>query len=129
MTTTVQPTPLALEPTTRLSPALVKGVRCLVECPRWCTVDHVKDSENFIEDIWHAGDYADLKVPQLKRKTDLFAFARLGLDDDTNTPIVHVDDNSEGFDMSPEQAEQFADNLNAFADAIRGMVKTAKGGA
>jgi hypothetical protein len=133
MSTTVQPAReagVSLEVQAhRLAPALIKGRRIFVECPNWCTVDHIEVAENFVEDIWHAGDYANLKVPQLKRNMDLFAFARLGFDDETDTTVVHVDDNSEGFDMSPEQAEQFADNLEAFAAAIRAMAKTAKGGA
>lgn len=117
-----------LTPTpSRLSPALVKGQRILVECPHWCTVDHVADPENFVEDIWHAGNYANLEVPQVNRKDDLFAFARLGFDPEAGITVIHVDDHSEGFDMSPEQAATFAANLRAFADQIDAMAKTAKG--
>lgn len=112
----------------RLSPALVKGVRIHVECPSWCTVDHVASPENFVEDIWHAGDYANLKVPQVNSRDDMFAFARLGFDPETGITVIHVDDHSEGFDMSPKQAATFTANLRAFADEIDAMAKTAKGG-
>jgi hypothetical protein len=133
MTTTVQPiTQPVLN--SRLSPALIKGTRIYVECPDWCTVDHVDENANHVEDVWHAGDYADLEASRINGRSDLVAFARIGVDPQSNdpdmrNPFVVVDDGGEGFYMTPEQADQFAANLDAFADRIRAMARTAKGGA
>ncbi|HEY9370398.1 DUF6907 domain-containing protein [Streptomyces sp.] len=136
MTTTVQPATAALEvpPPRRIAPALIKGTKVLIECEAWCTVDHVAANENSIEDIWHAGEYADLKVPRMSGTPELLAFARLGVDEQSDEPgmqkpFVFVDDGSAGFYMTPEQAaDEFAANLEAFAAQVRAMAKTAKEG-
>lgn len=135
MTTTVQPAAAALEvPTPRLSPALIKGVKILIECREWCTVDHVAANENHVEDVWHAGEYADLNVPRMTGTPELLAFARLGVDEQSDEPgmqkpFVFVDDGNAGFYMTPEQASEFADSLGVFAAQVRAMAKTAKDGA
>ncbi|MGW0904987.1 DUF6907 domain-containing protein [Streptomyces sp. NPDC002853] len=135
MATTVQPAVLAEVaeiPAPRLSPALIKGARIYVECPEWCTVDHVAENENHVEDVWHGGEYADLNVPRMNSKPDLLAFARIGIDPlaadpDMREAFVMVDDGGTDFYMKPEQAEEFADNLDAFAARIRDMARTARG--
>lgn len=116
----------------RLSPALVRGTRIFVECPEFCTVDHVDEGANHVEEIWHAGDYADLNVPNMTGKTSLLAFARLGVDEQATepgmrTPFIVVDEGRDGFYLTPQQADEFADNLNAFASRIREMARVAKG--
>lgn len=118
--------------TSRLSPALVRGTRIFIQCPAWCTVDHVDEGANHVEDIWHAGDYADLSVPNMTGKTGLLAFARIGVDEQATEPdmrnsFIVVDEGRDGFYLTPEQADEFADNLAAFATRIREMARIAKG--
>src|SRR5690606_3060292 len=53
---------------TRLVPALVgrsnnPGTIVHIECPDWCTVDHVADRALFLEDINHQGAPASLRLP------------------------------------------------------------------
>lgn len=115
----------------RLSPALIKGTKIFIQCPEWCTVDHVAANENHIEDVWHAGEYADLNVPQMNGNPELLVFARIGIDEQSDDPgmrnaFLFVDDGNSGFYMTPEQAVDFADNLHAFAARVRGMAKQAK---
>ncbi|MEU4502631.1 hypothetical protein [Streptomyces sp. NPDC024089] len=118
-------------PSIRIVPATVSGTRVYIECPAWCTVDHVASPEGFLEDVWHGGDYANLNVPRIGRDDELFSFARLGVDPVSSDParrnaFVFVDDGSEGYEMSPGQADRFADNLEMFAAQIRAMAATAK---
>ncbi|MFD4912819.1 DUF6907 domain-containing protein [Streptomyces virginiae] len=115
----------------RVVPAVVSGSRIYIDCPSWCTVDHVESPEGHLEDVWHGGDYADLKVPRMDKTPDLLAFARLGLEPMDSDPqrrkaFVAVDDGGEGFYMRPDQADEFADNLEAFAARIRAMARTAR---
>ncbi|NWF25266.1 hypothetical protein HW130_03135 [Streptomyces sp. PKU-EA00015] len=133
MTITAQtPTsPAGIHPS-RIVPAVVSGARIFIECPAWCTVDHVDSAENHIADVWHGGDYANLNVPRLGKSPDLLAFARLGVDPMSSDPakqtaFVFVDDGGEGYEMSPDQAVDFADNLERFAAEIRAMAATANG--
>lgn len=114
----------------RIVPAIVHGRQIHIECPSFCTVDHVASPEGFIEDIWHAGDYADLMAPRMGKSPELALFARLGLDPYDSDPARHqtfvtVDDGGEGYYMAPDQAEEFADNLEAFAARIREMARLA----
>lgn len=131
MTITAQTTTSpAGQPPSRIVPAVVSGTRIYIECPAWCTVDHVDSAENHVEGVWHGGDYANLNVSRIGREPDLLAFARLGIDPGSSDPekrsaFVFVDDGGEGYEMSPAQALEFADNLERFAAEIRGMAATA----
>jgi hypothetical protein len=112
-------------------PAVVCGTRIFIECPSWCTVDHVESAEGHIEDVWHGGDYVDLSVPRIGRDSELLAFARIGIDPVSSDPakrsaFVFVDDGGEGYEMSPDQADVFADDLERFASQIRAMARTAR---
>jgi len=114
----------------RLVPAVVGGHQIHIECPAWCTVDHVAYAEGFLEDVWHCGGQADLYAPRIGKTPDLALYARLGLDPFDSDParrksFITVDDGSEGFYMTPEQAVHFAENLDAFAEQIRGVARTA----
>ncbi|MFG2330186.1 DUF6907 domain-containing protein [Streptomyces sp. NPDC048604] len=120
-------------PGSRLVPAVASGVRVFVECPSWCTIDHTEDPNEPIEDIWHSSDHVDLKLPHLGDSDDLFTFARLGLDPTASNlqhrqTFVLVEDGGEGYYANPDQADEFADNLEAFAAQIREMARVARGG-
>lgn len=116
---------------TRFVPAIVSGTEIRIPCPIWCTVDHLADPDGCIEDVWHSSDYADLKAPHMGTGDDLIAFARLGLDPTSSNPghrksFVVVEQGDEGYYMSPDQANAFADNLEAFAAEVRAMARTAR---
>lgn len=138
MSTTVQPPasqPAALSDR-QIVPALVDGQTVYLECPTWCMIDHVHDSQKFLEDIWHSGTFADLEAPRRNGSPSVIAYARLGLDpfsrdEEMRRPFIFVEDggSSEGSYMEAEHAEQFADNLEAFAAKIRAMAAAMRGAA
>lgn len=137
MSTTVQspadqPAPLTDR---HIVPAVIDGHTVHLECPTWCTVDHVRDSQKFLEDVWHSGTFADLEAPRRNGTPSLLAYARLGLDpfsrdEEMRRPFIFVEDGAtcdEGSYMEADHAEQFADNLVAFAEKIRAMASAMRG--
>lgn len=132
MTTTVQP-PASAGPETRIVPALIDSQRVFLECPIWCTIDHVRENQKFLVDVWHSGNFADLEAPRSSGIPDLLAYARLGIDpfssDETmRRPFLFVEDGSsaKGSYLDADNAEKFADNLVAFAEKIRAMGRVLK---
>ncbi|MGW0032098.1 DUF6907 domain-containing protein [Streptomyces sp. NPDC003314] len=127
------PSPTSPLATTRLVPAVVSGTKILVECFDWCTVDHVADPEGFLADVWHGGEYTHLHAPHMGSSDDMIAWARLGIDPASSTPehrqpFVMVSQGDEDKFQTPEQADAFADNLEAFAARIRELAQIARGG-
>lgn len=117
----------------RIVPALIDNQRVFLECPAWCVIDHVKDNQKYLVDVWHSGEFADLEAPRLKSTPSLLAYARLGIDpfsDDAamRQPFIFVEDgnSAEGSYMDAEHAEKFADNLAAFAEKVRSMGRSLK---
>jgi hypothetical protein len=140
MTTTVQP-PATPEPADqaapltdkRIVPAMVDGQYVYLECPTWCAIDHVRENQKFLVDVWHSGPFADLESPRRDSTPGLLAYARLGADPFSSNeamrkPFIFVEDGSsaEGSYMDAEHAEQFADNLVAFAEKVRAMGRSLK---
>jgi hypothetical protein len=129
---TVADAPVVAEPAVRLAPvvrpALVNGQQVFVECPSWCVSDHVADSVRHLEDLEHEGRVTDLVVPG-GPGYGLLAHARLGSDpfgrDAGRGAYVVVDDQSDPFQLSPEEASVFADRLEAFARQVRGLSRVA----
>lgn len=137
MTTTVQPpaTPEPAQPltNTRIVPALVDGQAVYLPCPSWCVIDHVKENQKFLVDVWHSGPFVDLETPRRDGTPMFMACARLGIDpfssdEAMRRPFLFVEDgaSAEGSYMDVENAEEFADNLVAFAEQIRSMGRTLK---
>jgi hypothetical protein len=118
---------------TRIVPAVVRGEQIFIQCASWCTVDHVANPEGYLVDIWHMGDHANLNVPRMGQSPELMAFASIELDRHSSDPMRQVpfisveDSSADGFDMTPDLADQFAANLEAFAEQIRMMARTARG--
>jgi hypothetical protein len=118
--------------TPRISPALVNGQRVWLECPSWCTEDHVAANERHLEDVCHGSRAADLIVPRQDGSARLMLLTRLiagdyGSDEDRE-PLVTVDvDDVQGMYLSPKEADDFADGLVAFAEEIRALARTARG--
>lgn len=121
--------------TPHLVPAIVSGVTVHIECPTsWCTVDHVADPEGFLADVWHGGEYIHLHAPHMGSSDDMIAWARLGIDPSSSMPehrrpFVMVSQGDEDKFQTPDQADAFADNLEAFAARIRELAQIARGGA
>jgi len=118
---------------TRIVPAMIDGQRVFIECFSWCTIDHVKENQKFLVDVWHSGEFADLEAPRRDSSPMLMAYARLGVDPFSSdavmrTPFLFVEDggSAEGSYMDAEHAEQFADSLVAFAEKIRAMGRALK---
>ncbi|MCX5336911.1 hypothetical protein [Streptomyces sp. NBC_00140] len=115
----------------RIRPALVNGLQIFIECPEWCTDDHVAENERHLEDICHGGRMADLMLPGPSGELDLMAFARLSQEtcgsEEQRRPRVTVDDRAAGAYLLPDEADVFADGLVSFAEQIRAMVQVARG--
>lgn len=133
MTTTVQPAASTMAQTS-IVPAMVDGQRVFIECPTaWCTIDHVRENQKFLCDIWHSGEFADLEAPRRGDIPDILAYARLGIDpfsedEAMRRPFLFIEDGSsaQGSYLDAEHADQFADNLVAFAEKIRTMGRALK---
>ncbi|MEV5944730.1 hypothetical protein [Streptomyces sp. NPDC051994] len=129
---TSTPVAPASEPPTRLVPALVHGQLIHISCPSWCVLDHVAENDRFLEDVYHSGEMVDLEVPRFNGDPALLAFIRLGLDTfgskpELRLPFLVLEDGAgsgDGVYMRPEQAEEFADGLVAFAERVRAMART-----
>jgi hypothetical protein len=112
----------------RIVPALVNGRQVFIECPSWCVTDHVMEDERHLEDIEHSGEMTDLVIPGGPGYR-LLAHARLGFDpygdDASRGPYVVVDAASEPFVVSPADAAVFAGRLDAFAERVRSLARSA----
>jgi hypothetical protein len=118
---------------TRIVPAMIDGQRVFLECYSWCKIDHVKENQKFLVDVWHSGEFADLEAPRRGDIPDLLAYARLGVDpfssdEAMRRPFLFIEDggSAQGSYLDAEHAEQFADNLAAFAEKIRTMGRALK---
>jgi hypothetical protein len=112
----------------RIVPAMIDGQRVFLECPTWCVIDHVKENQKFLVDVWHSGPFMDLEAPRRDSVPMLLACARLGIDpfsrdEAMRRPFLFIEDggSAEGSYLSAEDAERFADNLVAFAEKMRTM--------
>lgn len=117
--------------TPRLSPALVNGQKLWIECPSWCTEDHVAANERHLEDICHGSRAADLIMPREDGSARLMLLTRLiagnyGTEKDRQ-PLVTVDvDDVQGMYLPADDADVFADGLVAFAEEIRALARVAR---
>jgi hypothetical protein len=120
-----------VSPATRLRPALVNGSPIHLACPSWCTEDHVAANQRHLEDVAHTGENVDLVVPGGRPSVRLLADIHLSADPFAPTAegwatVVVVDDDSDMFQLSAEEAESFADHLEAQAREIRGLAAVAR---
>ncbi|WP_326739115.1 DUF6907 domain-containing protein [Streptomyces sp. NBC_01022] len=118
-------------PVSRLSPALVDGVRVWVECPAWCIEDHVAANQKFLADVDHGGEMVDLVVPDVDGEVQLLGHVRLSAEPGSSRPELRrphllVEDGS-GFTVfvTLEDASDFADGLVTAAERMRAMVRAA----
>ncbi|MEH0543283.1 hypothetical protein QA802_09415 [Streptomyces sp. B21-105] len=105
-----------------------------VECPLWCTQDHVKDWSQHAEDIDHWGsEDANWDTDCITRPGDrmLALDARLHSDPvaaDPRLRAAHVlmDDESTQVFLTPEMADKTADDLIAMAAQLRHLAQRAR---
>lgn len=114
-----------------IRPALVNGHPCYVECPSWCTEDHVAANERHLEDVCHTSGAADLMAPRQDGSACLMLLTRLlagnGASSADRQPLVTVDvDDVNGMYLEPDAADEFADSLVAFAERVRGLADVAR---
>lgn len=140
MTETVPATfaPVAIKPGWRLAPALFgkpgNQGGAWVECPEFCAESHVDQWTQHAADLDHWGtegarwDVATMHDPGMAL---LVLSARLYLDPNNPDPrmsaaTVRVDDESVDVFLTPDMAEQAADELIAFAGQLRNLARQAR---
>ncbi|MEV8523177.1 hypothetical protein AB0451_03315 [Streptomyces sp. NPDC052000] len=125
--------PVSAQPAApRLVPARVADKPIWLECADWCVLNHVAENNRFLEDVYHSGEMVDLEAPRFNGDPVLLAFVRLGLDSfgsdpELRTPFLVLEEGAgtgEGVYMRPEQAEEFANGLVAFAGQVLAMART-----
>lgn len=125
-----QPHPLeSPAPSRRIVPALIDGAPLYVDCPAWCVLDHVAENEGALEDLFHAGDQAELFVPHPgDAGPQLLVTVRLNEDPfllrrgDRGSSVC-VDAGADPFMLSAREANEFADDLVAFAARVRAAAR------
>ncbi|MFF7331536.1 DUF6907 domain-containing protein [Streptomyces sp. NPDC008150] len=119
----------------RLVPASVGASTVYVPCPGWCTVDHIVDGVNYVDDILHSGRPAVWNVASFEdggmRDRPVQLSVELGADLASKDPRfqaahVTVSDGSVYAYLTPEMADTAADELVAFAARIREAARTAR---
>lgn len=128
----------AMKPGHRLVPARIgrKGRMQIVyvECPVWCTEDHVANFQYDVEDITHYGDIDGVAVPTMLNPDEAhFTWStRVASDPAAAEPSLRaahvlVDDGSPiEARLTPEMADDLANELIAFAAQIRAAARTAR---
>ncbi|WP_406507617.1 DUF6907 domain-containing protein [Streptomyces sp. NBC_00212] len=114
----------------RIVPALIDCAPIYVDCPSWCTVDHVAENEGALEDLFHSSDMATLFVahpepagPQpivtVRLNEDPYLIRR-----DGRGVNIFIDTGSDPYPVDARQADEFADDLVALAAQVRAMART-----
>lgn len=131
-------TPLP-RPGHRMVPATVgwpgRQTTVMIEDPDWCNVDHVKNWVHALEDLDHYSDMDGWTLDSILQPGDavLEMYVRVHSDpvhENTGMRNAHVlvGDGNRGSDcyVTPEMADQAADELIAFAASLRAAARTAR---
>lgn len=134
----VHPFP-AVKPGYRLVPAKVEhskdsSVIVYIECPTWCTEDHVGEPVRNIEDVTHYGDTASVYVPTFGYGAyPIQMHATVSSDPAATDPqfraahVVVQDAGGNAYShLTPEMAERLADEAIGFASELRHQARTAR---
>jgi hypothetical protein len=137
-TNNVHPFP-AVKPGHRLVPAKVgrdseTGVIVYIECPNWCTEDHVIEPVRNIEDVMHRSDGANVYVPTFgygAYPVQMHAWIEsdpVAKDPQFRAAHITVQDVSGNAfaNLTPDMGEQVADELIGFASELRHQARTAR---
>lgn len=126
-----QPLPPA-QSGTRLVPALVgrstdRGTIVHIECPDWCTVDHVADRSVFLEDINHQGAPASLRLPAdhpARVPVEVYLSWWPASPGEAARPCLSVDIDTEVMVYGRAAALALADQVAAFAENVRELAES-----
>lgn len=132
----IAPAPQAT-PGRRLVPATIKFFDQIartvwIECPDWCTDDHVENAQLAVEDIIHSSDTTDLGIGTLENERLVFELhAQIRTEPDDRDPRLRqahivVDEGGEDALLTPDMADNLADRMIAFAAQIRQLSRTAR---
>jgi hypothetical protein len=137
VTANLYPLPSA-KPGHRFVPAKVgatnaTSVIVLIECPTFCVEDHVAESVRNVEDISHVSAAPGVGTASfLQRGQHHTLWATVQTDPVAADPrlssahVVVEDMGGEYAYLTPEMAEQYADNLIGFASELRHLARTAR---
>lgn len=112
-----------------LRPAMVGGAQVWIECPDGCVVDHVRSGEAILEDVSHRTAPAGLYLAQAQHGAPLVSVVVVQDPFDRDDPGVRVlidDTDGDSVPVTPDQAFDFADNLIAFAVAVKAQARKAR---
>lgn len=135
-TNNVTPFP-AVKPGYKLAPARIgRGDRkqiIYIECPNWCTQDHVENFRYDVEDITHYGDMSSVIVPTMTSDHAHFVWSvQVSSDPTASEPSLrgaHVlidDEDTDTARLTPDMADELADELIGLASDIRHAARTAR---
>lgn len=141
--TTVQPTNVtafpALKPGFHLAPLAVgapgDGQQVVyVECPDWCSEDHVVNFVHFLEDVDHKGDELTVAIPSFWNDKDAAyqltaTLSSDPLSTDLQMQAAHIvmgDSGSVDAYLTPDMADGVADSLIKMACKLREVARTAR---
>lgn len=124
------PMPSVPRPGYRFVPALIgrstdPGVIAYVECPSWCTVDHIAQHSSYLEDVNHEGErramcFTPSKGPRVP--VEVFLTQWPGTHEPQTQLAVDLDYEVETYDRTAALA--LADQLVAFAADVRRLAQT-----
>jgi len=134
----VSPFP-AIKPGHHLAPAAIRrdnGASQIVyiECPDWCTEDHVENFVHYLEDVAHYGQAFTISVPSfLIPDAAVFQWsARTSSDPTATDPQMRdshiVLEGDTGIDayLTPDMGDDVASDLERLASKIREAARTAR---
>ena len=131
------PVAASLTPGMRLVPARVGrpgSVQTVyVECPSWCTQDHVEDWQYDMEDIEHTGARFSVEVPTMTGDEALYEwYGRVSSDpwsSDVRMRSAHVlvgDCSREDARLTPDMTDELADRVIAYGLELRAAARVAR---
>lgn len=105
-----------------------------IECPDWCTTNHLSEWVHFLEDVDHSGEEFAVHVPTFSRDGEpaYTLTATVGSDSmspDSRMRAAHVivgDEGSVDAYLTPEMADSTADDLDRLAAKLREAARTAR---
>ncbi|MFD3640706.1 DUF6907 domain-containing protein [Streptomyces griseus] len=105
-----------------------REARVRIECFDWCVEGH--DEPQFVDDIVHSGESADLELTGEDGERVPLIHSRLGVDptsqvEEQRNPHVVVCDEQSMYFLPPMQALEFADEMTDFADEVRAQARRA----
>lgn len=121
-----------VRPGFRLVPALVgrssePGTIVYVECPDWCTVDHVAARSVFLEDVSHQGERQGMSLSPSRGErvpVEVYLSQWPASGHDEGRPFLAVDVDYEVNAYDRTAALALADQLVAFAENVRRLAES-----